>query len=82
MNEQTLSNAMVQVWYHPETKQVTVYDLVDRANEPAMLNLTKRSLAKAMRVLTATFTDTTTFKDVGTILRDNGVRMHYWCRMD
>lgn len=57
-------------------------DLEDVYNEPAFYNTTMRSHKKAWKALKESFTETTTLEQAMQVLRDNGIRTHYWCMMD
>lgn len=57
-------------------------DLTDENNMPAFYNMTVRGHKKAWKALTEVFNEETTLTQAMQVLRDNGIRTHYWCMMD
>ena len=77
-----LDNAQVNATYYPDRKEISVADKVDQNNCPAEYNTSRRGLAKAWKKVAESFNGETTMRDIGKILRESGISMHYYCRMD
>ena len=81
-----LQNSKTIVQYNPSGETATSIlngkDLQDQFNEPAFFAKTARSHKKAWAALTNKWTEKTTLGEVCMILRDNGVKTHYYCAVD
>ena len=78
----TLENAFCSVNIDVTGKSISGNDLTDSNNEPAFYNTSLRGLAKAAADLKDRWTDTTTLSQAQAILRENGLKTRYYCRMD
>lgn len=57
-------------------------DIKDQDNLPVFYSTTSKSKKKAWEALKEQFTSNTTMHGAISILWDNGVKCHSWCRMD
>lgn len=78
----TLENAYCSVSIDVTGKSISGNDLTDSNNEPAFYNTSLRGLAKAAAALVDKWTDNTTMSQAQAILRENGLKTRYYCRMD
>ena len=84
--KEKLQNSRTVMEYNPEGRTamniIGGQDTSDKYNEPTCFAKTSRSHKKAWAALKAQWTERTSLHDAINILRDNGVKMHYYCAMD
>ena len=83
---ETLQNSKTLIKYNPAGKNamdvLNGKDLKDHFNEPSFFAQTARSHKKAWAALKSKWTESTTLGEVCMILRDNGIKTHYYCAVD
>lgn len=83
---ETLQNSKTIINYNPAGESaidiLNGKDLQDRFNEPAFFAKTARSHKKAWAALKSKWTETTSLGEACMILRDNGIKTHYYCAVD
>ena len=77
-----LSGLYVDILWNPTDRVVTVLDLVDTNNEPAMMTRSKRGVDALWTRLSTEFSSSWTWSNVQAIVEASGVKTHHWCRMD
>ena len=77
-----LSWLYVDILWNPTDRVVTVLDLVDTNNEPAMMTRSKRGVKDLWSRLSTEFSISWTWASVQKIVDESGIKTHHWCRMD
>lgn len=81
-----LENENCKISYEPNAEQGWWYfsgdDLTDTWNLPCMVSTSRRGHKKAWEELKNQFDGSTTLFKVIDILHRNGIKTHYWYRMD
>ena len=63
-------------------KEIGGHDLLDGNNQPRCYNQTKRSIKKALQMVTEQFNESQNMYDIQNIVVSAGVRMRSYCAMD
>lgn len=80
--KEIIENDKCRISIDLEKKELSGTDKMDQYNLPAFFNQNKRGLKKAFETLKAQFHPEMTMNQAILVLRDCGIKCHYYCMMD